>query len=219
MRAVLVPIKRFSDANERLCKVLSPAERKGLARVMLEDVLSNISLCKRADAVFLVTAEEEAMQMGSRLGMEIITEEAQQSESSSVDFAMKKCRETGAESLLVVPGDIPGARAREFDAVIEKDDGGKRVVIVPSRDGTGTNALMMRPVGVISPSFGENSFFRHKDMALGLGLGFSSLTLSGIGLDIDGPQDLEIFMSTGAGTKTHEYLGRLGMENKTGKTA
>jgi len=219
MRAVLVPVKKFSDANERLCKVLSPPQREGLARVMLEDVLSKISLCKRADTVFLVTSEEDAMQMGNDLGMEIITEKKQQSESSSVDFAMNKCRAMGAELLLVVPGDIPTAQVREFDAVMEKDDGEKRVVIVPSRDGTGTNALMMRPAGVMSPSFGENSFFRHKEIALGLGLGFSSLTLGGIGLDIDGPEDLEIFMSAGAGTKTYEYLRGLGMESKTGKTA
>ncbi|WP_462137212.1 2-phospho-L-lactate guanylyltransferase [Candidatus Mycalebacterium sp.] len=217
MKAVVVPVKRFSAANERLCEVLSPSERKGLARVMLEDVLSNVARCECADGVFLVTAEPDAMSMGRGFGMEIITERDQQSESLSVDFAMKKCFAAGVDSVLVVPGDIPAAQAWEFDAVLEKDDGGNRIIIVPSRDGTGTNALFMSPPGVLSPHFGENSFPRHREMALRLGLEFSSLALGGIGLDIDAPEDLEIFMS-GNGTRTHDYLCKLGF-GKTEKTA
>ena len=185
---------------------------------MLEDVLSKISLCKKADAVFLVTAEEEAMRIGSGLGIGIIPEEKQKNESSSVDFGMRKCRAMGVESVLVVPGDIPSAQVWEFDAVMEKDDGRERVVIVPSRDGTGTNALMMRPSGVMPTSFGEDSFSRHRDIVSGLGIEFSSVTLGGIGLDIDGPEDLEVFMGGGGNTITHEYLRGIGMDMKTGET-
>lgn len=217
MKAVIVPVKNFSAANERLCEVMSPSERAGLARVMLEDVLSNVAQCESADGIFLVTAEPAAMEMGRGFGMEIIAEREQRSESSSVDLAMKKCFEAGVESALVIPGDIPTAQAWEFDAVLKKDDGQKRVVIVPSHDGTGTNALFMRPPGALSPRFGENSFPRHRKMALRLGLEFSSFTLGGIGLDIDAPEDLEIFMS-GDGTGTHDYLRELGF-GKTEKTA
>lgn len=216
MKAIVVPVKRFSAANERLCEVLSPVEREELARVMLEDVLSNVARCQRADGIFLVTAEPDAMAIGRGFGTEIIAEREQESESSSVDFAMKKCFEAGIQSALVVPGDIPSAQACEFDAVLEKDDGKNRVVIVPSRDGTGTNALLMSPPGALSPRFGENSFPRHRDMALRLGLEFSSFNSDGIGLDIDAPEDLEIFMS-GNGTKTHSYLRELGF-GKTGRT-
>ncbi len=219
MRVVLVPVKKFSDANERLCGVLSPRQRARLARVMLEDVLSSVSVCTEADGAVLVTAEEEAMRMGRGFGMEIISEKTQRSESSSVEFAMGKCAEMGAESTLVVPGDIPLAQGREFDAVMKKDDGENRVVIVPSRDGMGTNALMMRPPGVISPSFGENSFSRHKKMVSAAGVEFSSLTFEGIGLDIDGPEDLEIFMEKGGNTRTHEYLRGLAIPAKTEKPA
>ncbi len=220
MRIVLVPVKRFSKANERLCAVLSPGQREGLARVMLEDVLSSISLCKHVDKVVIVTAEPEAMEMGRRFGTEAIAEQTQWSESSSVEFAMKKCGQTGAGSVLVVPGDIPLAQPWEFDSVMEKDDGEKRIVAVPSRDGTGTNALMMRPPGAVSPSFGENSFMRHKKIVSDMGIEFSSLILSGIGLDIDAPEDLETFMSSGAETtKTHRYINSLGIKTKTGKPA
>lgn len=181
---------------------------------MLGDVLSSISLCGEADAAVMVTAEPEAMRMGRGFGMEIIPEKTQRGESSSVEFAVRKCAEMGAESALVVPGDIPSAQAWEFDAVMKEDDGENRVVIVPSRDGSGTNALMMRPPGAISPSFGEDSFARHKKAALGLGLEFSLLNLEGIGLDIDGPEDLEIFMTKPGATGTGEYLRGLGMGAK-----
>ena len=219
MRAIIVPVKRFSCANERLRGVLSPPQREQLARVMLGDVLANVSGARRADAVFLVTAEAEAMSMGRRMGMEIIAERTQSGESSSVDFAMKKCAEMGARAVLVIPGDIPLASAREFDAVMEKDDGRSRVVIVPSRDGTGTNGLMMSPCGVIRPSFGEGSFSRHKAMAADAGISFSSLTLPGMGLDIDGPQDIETFMGGGGESATRAYLTGLGMTARKGKTA
>lgn len=218
MRAVLVPVKRFSEANERLCATLSARQRKNLARVMLGDVLSSISLCKGADKAVLVTAEEEAMQMGRGFGMEIIPEKTQRSESSSVSFAMKKCSEMGAESVLVVPGDIPLAQGWEFDTVMKKDNGKSRVIIVPSRDGKGTNALMMRPPNLMSPSFGENSFSRHKKIVSEMGIDFVCLTLDGIGLDIDEPEDLEIFMAKGEKTQTHKYLCGLGIRKKTGET-
>jgi len=78
------------------------------------------------------------------------------------------------------------------------------VALTPSKDGAGTNALLMHPPGVIRPVFGRDSFQRHLALADQQGVSRRVIRTSGIGFDVDEPKDFRRLM--------HQYL-----RNETGR--
>jgi len=66
------------------------------------------------------------------------------------------------------------------------------VVIAPDRHGSGTNALLLSPSGLIEYDFGVNSFQRHCQRARDVGARLEIVDLPTLGLDLDLPEDLEL---------------------------
>jgi len=81
---------------------------------------------------------------------------------------------------------------------------GYSVALTPSKDGAGTNALLMHPPGVIRPVFGRGSFQKHLALADQQGVSRRVIRTSGIGFDVDEPKDFRRLM--------HHYL-----RNETGR--
>src|SRR6267143_1117877 len=128
MRALLLPIKDLRNAKQRLAGVLTPEERFGLAEAML------------ADTIFVVTNYDPALRIAEENGWEILREEQQISESDSVDAASRICEGRGVKALLRVPLDVPLVQPGDIDELLAVECEEPALVIVPSRDGMGTNA-------------------------------------------------------------------------------
>ncbi len=67
------------------------------------------------------------------------------------------------------------------------------VVISPDQRRSGTNALVMAPPGTIEYGFGPDSFERHIRSAEAAGARVEIIELPTLGLDLDAPEDLEIY--------------------------
>ena len=81
------------------------------------------------------------------------------------------------------------------------------MAVVPSRDGGGTNALLLSPPHAMQPEFGEGSFVRHVAQAVALGLRFRVLRLPGIAADIDEPRDLDVLAAARCAER-YAFIGR-----------
>jgi 2-phospho-L-lactate guanylyltransferase (CobY/MobA/RfbA family) len=77
---------------------------------------------------------------------------------------------------------------------------------VPSRDELGTNALLLNPPNVISPTFGPNSYESHLSVAARQTRDVKTIRISTISLDIDNPKDVEDFLSFPAESTSRDYL-------------
>src|SRR5262249_36216918 len=142
MKAILVPVKPFYRAKQRLAGVLSEAARARLAQALCEDFFALLTRVKNAERIFVVSAEPCALHAGRSQGWEVIFETDPISESQSVDFASRHCAQIGVSALLRLPIDLPLALAEDVDDVLAKASPSPSVVIVPSHDGRGTNALL-----------------------------------------------------------------------------
>ena len=60
-------------------------------------------------------------------------------------------------------------------------------MIVPSKDFGGTNCMAISPPSAIDFQFGENSYRKHLENARSKGIEPETLTLPGLGMDIDTP--------------------------------
>jgi 2-phospho-L-lactate/phosphoenolpyruvate guanylyltransferase len=210
MKFAVVPVKDLSKAKERLSSILSQTERTALAYAMLEDVLRGMKGSRLLDRLFVVTSDENAIELAKILGVEIIKETKQEGESTSVDYASKICKNMGAQSVLVIPGDTPLVTPGDVDLILEKERSYPSVVLVPARDDMGTNAIFRKPPDVIPSRFGYDSFKKHINEARQRNIPCEVYNLSTVALDVDEPEDLALFGSKKSRTKAYEELIRIG---------
>ena len=165
MKFVIVPVKDLSKANERLSSLLPQHERTALAYAMLEDVLTALKGSLLADRKFIVTLDAKAIEIARGLGIEIIIETEQNGESASVDYASQICKDMGATSVLVIPGDAPLITSDDIDFILEREKDTPSIIFIPARDELGTNAILRKPPDAIPSMFGHDSFRKHMNEA------------------------------------------------------
>jgi 2-phospho-L-lactate guanylyltransferase len=210
MKFALIPVKDLSKAKERLSLILSQPERTTLAYAMLEDVLRAMRGSRLLDRFFVVTSDENAIELAKSLGAEIIKETKQEGESASVDYASKIYKNMGAQSVLVIPGDAPLITHEDVDFILEKEKPYPSVILVPARDEMGTNAILRKPPDVIPSRFGYDSLKKHINEARQRNIPYEVHNLPRVALDVDEPEDLALFASKKSYTKAYEELIRIG---------
>jgi 2-phospho-L-lactate/phosphoenolpyruvate guanylyltransferase len=210
MRYALVPVKDLSQAKVRLSPLLSPGERHALAAAMLDDVLAALRQATTLDRIALVTTDAHALALAAEWGFEVVDEGSGRGETGAVELAVKVCRERGASSLAVIPGDIPLLTVADVDFVMQH---GLRydVVIVPSWDSRGTNAVLLRPPDALQLRFGSWSFFPHVKQAKHKGLSYKVVRLPRVALDVDVPDDLVRLVPQATGTRSYAVLEERGL--------
>jgi 2-phospho-L-lactate guanylyltransferase len=210
MRIAIVPVKDLSLAKERLSPVLSQTDRTRIAYLMLGDVLTALRGSKLLTKLFVVTLDGLARELARSFGVDVIRETKQESESSSIDYSSNVCKEIGAESVLVIPGDVPLITPEDVDYILERERPCPSAILVPARDWLGTNAILRRPPDVFPSRFGYDSFKKHIDEAKKRGIEFDIYHMPRIALDIDEPKDLTLFSSQKSDTKTYIEIGKMG---------
>lgn len=220
MRALLLPIKDLRNAKQRLASVLAPEERFALAQAMLADTIRAVRRVQRAEKIFVITNYAPAIQAAEENGWEILREELQISESVSVDTASQQCQERGITALLRLPLDVPLVQASDIDELLAVECAAPAVVIVPSRDGTGTNAIL-RTLPTLFPShFGSGSFAKHCGEAQRAGARIFVRRNARLEMDVDDEADLRILLEHDlGGTQTGSWLRASGVAERLAPAA
>jgi 2-phospho-L-lactate guanylyltransferase len=206
MKALLIPIKDPSRAKTRLAALLSPEERRRLAWTMFEDVGRAAAASVKPDGVVMVTSFKPAIERAILLGWEALVEESQASESASIDWASRALSERGFDTVMRLPADLPLVRSEDIDALLSIELRARAALLVPSREGTGTNAIIRTPPDLFPSRFGPNSLALHREEAARRGVECVVVNNSRIALDIDEPADLELLLEGGRGTETFNLL-------------
>lgn len=211
-RALLLPIKDLRNAKQRLAAVLTPDERFGLAQAMLADTIQAVCGVNRANRIFVVTNYEPAMETAAKFRWEVLREEHQVSESASVDLASRLCAERGVTALLRLPLDLPLVQPGDIDDLLITDCRAPATVMVPSRDGTGTNALLRTPPALFPSHFGPNSFAKHRSEAERVGARTIVRRNTRLEMDVDDEADLRALLHHDlTHTATGEWLEESGV--------
>jgi 2-phospho-L-lactate guanylyltransferase len=207
MRALLLPVKDLNNAKQRLDGVLTPEERFGLAEAMLKDTIRAVQGVRRAEKVFVVTNYSPMMRIAEENDWELLREERQISESDSVDAASVLCERRGVTGLLRVPLDVPLVQASDIDDLLAVECEEPALVIVPSRDGLGTNAILRMPPALFPSHFGMGSFAKHVREAERLGATVIFRRSARLEMDVDDEADLRVLLKYDlSATETGRWL-------------
>lgn len=188
---VIIPAKPFHRAKSRLTSVLSADARWRLSRRLLA---RTITLARQVGPVTVISGDSEVRRLARSLGAWPLVEH-EPGLNSALRQAVRWTMRQGADSTLILPADLPLLRAEDLTGLVEVlPSTARSAVICPCRRGDGTNALLLRPPGLIDPNFGPDSFNRHLQQLQAAGAApviFQSDTLS---FDLDLPADWQELM-------------------------
>lgn len=188
---------------------MTQEERTRLAWMMLENTFAAASRVRSVDRIAIVTLYEPAIALAKALGFDVILETEQISESHSVDFGSKEAKKSGADAVLRLPIDLPLITTEDIETILAEDQPAPPVVIVPSRDGTGTNAILRRPPDLFPSHFGAGSLVKHIKEAERVKAVCKLINLPRIALDIDEPEDLIELMKSSGESALYDLLAEL----------
>jgi 2-phospho-L-lactate guanylyltransferase len=191
MKTVLLPVKEFGCAKQRLGPALDGQARAGLARAMLLDVFNALRRARAPERIVVFTAADEVLQMAKPLGFQTIVEKSIDGHSAAINYLIDEFSGTSSR-ILAIAGDLPKLLPSEIDFALNAAS--EPVTLLPSRDWTGTNGVVFIPPGRIGMEYGEGSFRRHLSKISAAGLRSDVIDLPGIAFDIDTPEDLQAFM-------------------------
>jgi 2-phospho-L-lactate guanylyltransferase len=215
MRALLLPVKDLRNAKQRLVGILTPEERFTLAHAMLADTVRAMRGVQRAEKIFLVTNYEPAMRAARENGWQILNEDRQISESVSVDDASHRIASLGFSAVLRIPLDLPLIQSSDIDELLAIECSEPAIVIVPSRDGTGTNAILRTPPTLFPSHFGSGSFAKHCAEAAAAHAQVHHRRNERLEMDVDDEADLLALLRHDlTGTQTGAFLSESGITQR-----
>lgn len=191
MKTVLLPVKEFGSAKQRLAPALDGPARAGLARAMLTDVLCALGRTRVPERIVVFTASDEVRDMVEPLGFQTIMEKSVDGHSAAVNQLIDEFSPTSSQ-ILAIAGDLPKLSPTEIDFALSAAS--EPVTLIPSRDWTGTNGVLFISPARIAMEYGEGSFRRHLSKVSAAGLRSDVMDLPGFAFDIDTPEDLQTFM-------------------------
>jgi 2-phospho-L-lactate guanylyltransferase len=185
----ILPIKSFSEAKQRLAEELTPGPRRALAEAMFSDVLIALRRANSISEILVVSGDHGAQRIAGGHGA-IVVEDDTLGHSEAALLGIGQALESGAERVLLVPGDCPLLDPKQIDELVARPVAQRSALIVPDRHGTGTNALLLTPPEALRPSFGPDSRARHVANAQAEGCTPEVVDVSSLALDVDTPDDL-----------------------------
>ena len=200
----ILPVKSPQNAKQRLTGFLAVEQRETLARLLFRQTLAALCQADGIDRIVVATSDPEIAEHARSSGALVFEENEQVSHSVSADAACLRAMEMGASTVLLVPIDVPTVTSADFSRLAACAHPG--LVVVPSSDGTGTNALVRTPPNCIESRFGPGSFRKHLDQALSKGLRTDVLRLRGLMFDIDTPEDVAELIASSHECEVSSFL-------------
>lgn len=201
--AAIVPVGTLEGAKSRLGETLDAEERQDLAERLLARTLAAALAVPSLVDVLVVSPDRGVLRRAADLGARTLRQR-----SGGLNEGLREAREDavagGAAAVLVLPIDLAFVSPANIEAVLEPilaESDTPVVVVVGDRHGTGTNALALRPAGVIDFAFGPDSRAAHRAAAARAGARCVEPD-SPLAFDIDTPADLVL-----AETLTSEEIG------------
>jgi 2-phospho-L-lactate/phosphoenolpyruvate guanylyltransferase len=187
---VIVLIKDFGTAKQRLTAALDPMSRRALA---MSNARLALTAASAGDHVLAVAGGAEAASAAKAMGAEILLEPRQEGQNVAARRGIDHAVASGAEAVLLLSSDLPLVTPESVSELLAAAGAMQEpvVVAVPAVGRGGTNALYLRPPGAVGLHFGDDSLanFRHESETRGVG--FAIHLSEAMALDLDEPDDLD----------------------------
>jgi len=185
----LIPQKALFRAKGRLGSVLPEEERAALSLALLKSICGVLRATVGVEDVVVMTPDPAVRDFAAACGVRGIFD-PKPGLNDALAEALRVLSGAG-RGLLVVAGDLPLLQPADVAAVLASGGAGT-LVLAPSRDEAGTNALLFPPGAgaAVRPAYGLGSRRAHHSLARRRGLRVVEVHRPGLAFDLDTPADL-----------------------------
>ena len=189
--AVVIPIKAFHQAKERLSDLLTPSERLVLAKMCAERVLRAVAGYK----VFVVCDDEAVAQWATAHNAQIVWQ-TEAGLNNAVRAGVAAARVNKFELAMIVHSDLPLATSfSQLFSDCDLDSLKTSITLVPDRHEDGTNVMILPTSSDFEFAYGRNSFITHQHLAKKCNLALRITYDQHLSVDIDTAEDLAVAQS------------------------
>jgi 2-phospho-L-lactate guanylyltransferase len=186
---VVVLIKGFDVAKQRLSPALDHAARERLAR---QNSRLALNAARAGDAVLAVCGSQAAAELARIAGAETLLEPNPQGQNPAARRGIEHAIRRGAGAVLLLSSDLPLVSRRAVAGMIAF---ARRIptpaaVAAPAVGRGGTNALYIAPPDAVGLHFGDDSLAKFESDARLSGVQFRLYRSRSLALDLDEPADL-----------------------------
>ncbi|MEO6888361.1 MAG: 2-phospho-L-lactate guanylyltransferase [Ktedonobacteraceae bacterium] len=186
----LVPVKTLSMAKSRLAAHMPMREREVLVLDMLHHVVTVLRESALLAQIAIVSPDRRVLEQAQAWGVEALVEE-QHGHNPALHAAALRMLADETDALLTISADLPLLHVNDLSGLVAQS-ASHPVVLAAARDGTGTNALLVRPPLALPYLFGTHSLQRYIEAARQQGLGHTLYHSTGLAIDIDTSDDLHL---------------------------
>lgn len=202
----IVPVNVPNGSKRRLSRRLDAGQRASLTITMLINVLWALKVSRSVSSITVVCADRKMQALVEGCGASFLWEGTRRGLNPALSFAM---REVHSDSpILIIHADLPLLTPNDIDNLVRRT-GNRPLALVPSKDGTGTNAILMRSPNMIRLAFGKSSFHKHQTIAKKKELAYQIIRIHGVAFDVDNEQDLDELVKYCAGRQTRGIMKRI----------
>ncbi len=187
----IIPVKPLRLAKSRLSEILTPEERQEFAEAMLRHVLSVVSEVPQIMGTLVISRDSHALALARDMGAKTVQESGAPELNAALMRATSIIASWRSSAVLVLPADLPLIQPKDVRNIISQADNDRTIVLATDRNKNGTNALFIRPPGLINYAYGDGSFKRHAMMARDAGATVHVVESPRLLQDIDLPEDIE----------------------------
>jgi 2-phospho-L-lactate guanylyltransferase len=188
----IIPVKPLARAKSRLARALKAPTRAALVRSLFSRTLDVIAQVPRIDGTIVVSRDLTILEL-ARQRNAITLMESDSGLNPAITQAAQWAARHQARSVIVIPVDLPLITSADLDALIDRAEEERCLVIAPDRHEDGTNVLLVRPPDAIHFAYGSASFNAHRAQANERGLIVHEYRSPTAAFDIDVPDDLETY--------------------------
>jgi 2-phospho-L-lactate guanylyltransferase len=158
-----------------------------------------------------VSSDTELLMLARELGVLTVDEEYPRGLNGAVTVGTDFCLRHGARALLVLLADLPLVTREDVDLLFHHAERGPQVILVPCKEGEGTNAILRVPPLTIPTRFGGPSLVAHQMVARQQEVPCHVVDVPRIAFDLDSVDDLHWLATHAGSTHLAQVLRELGI--------
>ena len=201
--SAIIPVKTFSKAKTRLN--LQPDCKEEICSLMLQEVLRTVSDCKIINQIVLVTKDEDALKIGRQFNAVGIFDD-ELGVNNAINLADEYLSDKNFDCSVIFPQDIPTMTSTDIETLLGFIKSTNSVIIVPSRQFNGTNALVRCPSGLMQTKYDLGSYTHQIDAARTRTNNISIALIRRMMLDIDDESDLAFMLKQNS---KHDFCNKI----------
>jgi len=187
----ILPVKSLRFAKRRLCQELPAAARRALMIELFLTALRALQEVMPAQHILVVSHDRDVLALAQERGAQPLAQRGY-GLNGAVREGQNWALQAGADAVLVLLADLPLVTGAELGRLLACSCGGKEEeeeAILAAGQRGGTHALLVRPPGWLSFTFGTGSYARYMAQIERAGGRLAVYESPALALDIDTGED------------------------------